>query len=97
MAFIEKKLELNRFGVDHNKKFISQNNYLETCTFTHCNKSCNYEWCGNKMHQNVANMMLSQYLELKLSLLRRTTVSGHLVFISDMGPNISKLLEPLFH
>ena len=32
-------------------------------------QSCNIERCGNKMHQIVANMMLSQYLELKLLLL----------------------------
>ena len=40
------------------------------------NESCNIERCGNKMHQIVANMMLFRYLQLKLSLLRMTTVSG---------------------
>ena len=39
------------------------------------NKSCNIERCGNKMNQIVTNMMLFQYLELKLSLLLRGTVS----------------------
>ena len=33
------------------------------------NKSCNIEYCGNKMHQIVPNMMLYQYLQLKLNLL----------------------------
>ena len=37
------------------------------------NKLCNIELCGKKMHQLVANMMLSQYLQLQLSLLWRTT------------------------
>ena len=32
------------------------------------NKSCQIECCGNKMHQIVQNMILSQGLELKLSL-----------------------------
>ena len=44
------------------------------------NKSCNIECCGNEMHQIIATMMLSQYFELKLSLLWRATVSF-------MGPN----------
>ena len=30
------------------------------------NKSCNTERCGNKMHQIITNMMLSQYLQLQL-------------------------------
>ena len=50
------------------------------------------ERCGNKRHQTVSNMM-SQYLELKLS-------QGQLYQITRLdfsyGPNISKLLEPLF-
>ena len=33
------------------------------------NESCIIEQCGYKMHKIVANMMLSQYLELKLSFL----------------------------
>ena len=33
------------------------------------NKSCNIERCGNKMHENVPNMMLSQYLQVKLDML----------------------------
>ena len=33
------------------------------------NKLCSNSDCGNKMHQIVPNMMLSQYLEVKLSLL----------------------------
>ena len=39
-------------------------------------KSCNIEHCGKEMHNIVANMMLSQYIQLKLSLLWRTTDSG---------------------
>ena len=44
------------------------------------NKSCNIERCGNKMHQLVENMMLSQYLEFKLSLLWWTTTVGATIF-----------------
>ena len=42
----------------------------------HVNKSCKIECCGNKMHQIVQNMILTWGLELKLSLLWRTTISG---------------------
>ena len=34
------------------------------------NKSCNIERCSNKMHQVVANMILSKYLQVKLNLLQ---------------------------
>ena len=76
MIFIEGKLVIDWIGIDHNAKYRGQNNCLDTLTFTHCNMSCNIACCGNKVHQTVTNMMLSQYLELKLSTLRRTTVSG---------------------
>ena len=33
------------------------------------NKLCKIECCGNKVHQIIKDMMLSQGLELKLSLL----------------------------
>ena len=33
------------------------------------NKSCNIERCGYQIHKIVANMTLSQYLEVELSLL----------------------------
>ena len=33
---------------------------------------------GNKIYQIITNMILSQYSELKLSMLRRATVSGYL-------------------
>ena len=39
-------------------------------------KSGNFECCGYKMRQIITIMMLSQYLELKLSLLWRVTVLG---------------------
>ena len=39
-------------------------------------KSCNIECWDNKMHKIFANMMLSQYLHLKLTLLWRTSISG---------------------
>ena len=40
------------------------------------NKSCKFECCGNKMHQNVQNMRLAPGLELNLSLSWRTIISG---------------------
>ena len=49
---------------------------LEHLDFFHVNKSCKIECCDNKMCQIVHNMILSQGLELKVSLLRRTTISG---------------------
>ena len=54
MTFAKGKLVLDLIGLDHNTEYSGQNNYLDTCMFIHC-KSCNIEWCGNKMHQNVAN------------------------------------------
>ena len=42
---------------------------LERLDFFHVNKSCKIECCGNKTHQIIQNMILSQGLELKLSLL----------------------------
>ena len=49
---------------------------FERLDFFHINKSCKIERCGNKIHQIVQNMILSRGLELKLSLLGRTTISG---------------------
>ena len=49
---------------------------FERVEFSHVNKSCKIECCGNKMHQIIQNMILSGGLELKLSLLQRTTISG---------------------
>ena len=40
------------------------------------NESGNIKRCGNKMHLIAANMIFSQYLQLKLSLLWRTIISG---------------------
>ena len=40
------------------------------------NKSCKSECCCNKMHQIVQNMIQTRGLELKLSLLWRTNISG---------------------
>ena len=42
------------------------------------NKSCNIERCGYRIHQIVANMTLSLYLEVELSLLCEVIVSGYL-------------------
>ena len=42
---------------------------FERQEFSYANKSCKIECCGNKMPQIVQNMILSQGLELKLSLL----------------------------
>ena len=64
---------------------------FEHLEFFHANKSCKIECCGNKMHQIVQNMILSQGLELKLSLLWRTTISGqHPLFY-----RWEKVYEPL--
>ena len=43
----------------------------------HVNKSFKILCCGNRMHQVVQNMILSQGLQLKLSIWWRTTISGH--------------------
>ena len=42
---------------------------LEHVDLFHVNKSCKIEFCGNKTHQIIQNMILSRGLELKLSLL----------------------------
>ena len=39
-------------------------------------KSCKSECCVNEMLQIIKNMMVSQGLELELSMSRRTTISG---------------------
>ena len=45
------------------------------------NKLCNIECCVNKMLQIIQNMMVSQGLEVELSLFRRTTISGQRILI----------------
>ena len=40
------------------------------------NKSCKIECCVNKMLKIIQNMMVSQGLELELSMFIRTTISG---------------------
>ena len=40
------------------------------------NKSCNIEHCVNNVLQIIQNKMVSEGLELELSMFRRTTVSG---------------------
>ena len=47
---------------------------FERLEFFHVNKSCKIEDCGKKTHKIIQNMKLSQGLEHKLSLLRRTTI-----------------------
>ena len=42
---------------------------FERQEFFYANKSCKIERCGSNLHQIVQNMILSQGLELKLSLL----------------------------
>ena len=49
---------------------------FEHLEFFQVNKSCKIECCGNKPHQIIQNMILSRSVELKLSLLRRATISG---------------------
>ena len=45
------------------------------------NKSCNIECCVNNRLQIIQNMMVSQGLDLELSMFRRTTISGQHPFI----------------
>ena len=49
---------------------------FERLEFFHVNKSCKFECCRNKTQLFIQNIILSQGLELKLSLLGRTTNSG---------------------
>ena len=49
---------------------------FEQLEFFHVNKSGKIECCGNKMHQIIQNVILPRGLELKLSMLWRTTISG---------------------
>ena len=49
---------------------------FEHLEFSYVNKSGKIEHCGNKMHQIIQNMILPRGLELKLSLLWRTTIHG---------------------
>ena len=65
---------------------------FERVEFFHVNKSCKIECCDNKTHQPIQNMILSRSLELKLGLLRRTTISGQNPLIYRWG----KVYEPLF-
>ena len=58
---------------------------FERPEFFHVNKSCKIECCGNKTHQIIQNMILSWGLELKLSLLWRTTISGQHSLFSRWG------------
>ena len=48
--------------------------------FFHVNKSCKIELCGDKMHQIIKNMILSQGLE------RKQNLSAS--FILEMGRSI---------
>ena len=57
----------------------------------HANKSCKIECRGNKTHQVIQIMILPQGLELKLSLLWRTTISGQHPLIYRW----EKVYEPL--
>ena len=53
------------------------------------NKSCKTKRCGKRMHQIIQDMILSEGLELQLSLLRRTTISGpHTLFHSKPRDSI---------
>ena len=45
------------------------------------NESCNIECCVNSMLQIIQNMMVSQGLELELSMFRRTIISGQHLLI----------------
>ena len=62
----------NQDESQHQKNFFKVQwvpQLFERVEFFHINKFCKIECCGNKMPQIVKNMILSQGLELKLSLL----------------------------
>ena len=62
--------------------------------FFHVNKSCTIGCCGNKMHQIIENVIQSRGLELKLSLLWRTTISGQHLYFGE-GSEKWKVCKPL--
>ena len=68
---------------------------FESQQFFYVNKSCRIECCGYKTHQIIQNKMLSQSLELKLSLLRRTTISGQHPLFYRWG-KVGEPLLPLY-
>ena len=63
--------------IGHVQIYIHKNRHVgqwvpklfERAEFFHVNKSCKIECCGNETHQIIQNVILSQGLELKLSLL----------------------------
>ena len=57
------------------------------------NMSCNIEYCGYKMHQIVANMILSQYLQVKIRYIERQLYQD-IYFI--YGSKSFKIIEPIF-
>ena len=65
--------------------------------FFHVEKSCKSECCGNKAHQIIQNMTLSWGLELKLSLLWKTTVSDQLPLFYRWGKVCEALLPWYFN
>ena len=60
------------------------------------NKSCNIQCCVNKMLQIIQNMMVSQGLELELSMFRRTTIYIYQVSVYwfRYGSKIYKSIQP---
>ena len=61
------------------------------------NESCNIECCVNNMLQIIRNMMVSQGLELKPSMFRRTTISGQHLLIYSRVQNFQKYSTPSSH
>ena len=64
------------FNANSNIQWVPQ--LFEHLEFFHVNKSCKIEHCSNKVHQIVQNIILSQGLEPKVSMLWRTTISVYL-------------------
>ena len=60
------------------------------------NKSCNIECCVDNMLQIIQNMMVSQVLELELSIFRRTTISGQHPLVLGMDLKFFEIsIQPL--
>ena len=68
-------------------------NYSNSMSFFYVNKSCKIECCDNKTHQIIQKMILSGGLELKLSLLLRTTASGQHPLFLEMGQKLKKYVN----
>ena len=61
------------------------------------NKSCSNEFCVNTMLQIFQNIMISQGLELELTMFRRTTMSGQHPLIEVWVQNFQNYSTPCSH